>query len=251
MSTIAIPYAAFRRQAGARPLILGHRGARAHAPENTQEAFLRALSDGADGVELDVRMSRDGELFISHDDRVVMEGHDQPPRLGQLDAERIHRLGIDQGRPLMTLQQVLRLQKDTGALFNIELKSDLQRPLEMTRRVVEQVRNHGGDGILLSSFSPYQVGLLRLLVPTIPVCQLLESNHWLSARLRLLPLLGVAGVNLQADLLTAGTMKAIRSRFPLINTWTVNSATQAKRMAELGVDAIITDDPALILAALK
>lgn len=212
---------------------------------------MRALSDGADGVELDVRMSRDGELFISHDEIVFKDGYEGALCLGQLDTERIHRLGMDQGRPLMTLQQVLRLQKDTGALFNIELKGDVQRPLELARRVAEQIRAHGGDGILLSSFSPRQVAFLRLKLPTIPVCQLLETRLCLSVRLRLLPLLGVAGVNLQADLLTAGIMATIRSRFPLVNTWTVNSATEARRVAELGVDAIITDDPALILAAFR
>lgn len=212
---------------------------------------MRALSDGADGVELDVRMSRDGELFISHDERVFTGGNDQALRLGQLDAERIHRFGTDQGKALMTLQQVLRLQKDTGALFNIELKGDVQRPLELARRVASQVRAHGGDGILLSSFSPRQVAYLRLKLPAIPVCQLLETGLCLSARLRLLPLLGVAGVNLQADLLTAGIMKTIRSRFPLVNTWTANSVAEARRVADLGVDAIISDDPALILAAFR
>lgn len=174
-----------------------------------------------------MRMSRNGVLYISHDEVPDPE--------------------IAQGRPLMTLDQVLQLQKETGAIFNIELKGDVPAPLEMARRVAAKIMAHGGAGLLLSSFSPRQVAVLRKGLPHVPVCQLVAKEAWLSMRLRALPLLGVAGVNLRAGLLTERVMQTIRPRFPLINTWTVNSREEARRVADLGVDAIISDDPALIL----
>ena len=58
---------AFRRPPNAPPRIYGHRGARAHAPENTLAALERAWTDGADGIELDVRVTADGEVLVLHD----------------------------------------------------------------------------------------------------------------------------------------------------------------------------------------
>jgi glycerophosphoryl diester phosphodiesterase len=58
---------AWQRPAGARPFVLGHRGARHAAPENTQRAFELALAEGADGIELDVRLDRDGRVIVLHD----------------------------------------------------------------------------------------------------------------------------------------------------------------------------------------
>lgn len=246
LTTFPNKWLRFQRQVGARPFILGHRGARAYAPENTLQAFERALADGADGVELDVRMSADGELFVSHDDTFAAIG--QPPgKLSQLSAAQIFALTAESATPLPTLSQVLQLQAETGALFNIELKSDVPEPLQMARRVSALVSEHGGEGILLSSFDPQQVYLLAKALPHIPVCQLFAKAKFLSFRLGLMPILGVTGVNLRAELLTPKLMRKIRQRFQLINTWTVNSTEEARRVADLGVDAIITDDPAQIL----
>lgn len=241
------PWTRFERKTSARPIILGHRGARAHAPENTLQAFERALNDGADGVELDVRMSADGELFVSHDDALAASGKTRVEKISQLTAAQIIAMTAANAAPTPTLGQVLQLQSESGALFNIELKSDVPQPLRMARRVSELVAEHGGEGILLSSFSPRQVRVLTKALPHVPCCQLFAKATFLTSRLAITPVLGVAGVNLRAELLTAALMGKMRQRFRLINTWTVNSQKEARRVADLGVDAIITDDPALIL----
>jgi len=238
----------FCRKDGHRPFVLGHRGARAHCPENTLVAFERALADGADGVELDVRMSADGALIIAHDDRIMTQ--DGPAELHRLSSAQIQALRTKSGEPVVSLRQVLEFQARTGAYVNIELKGDVPAPSWMAQRAAHLIGQHGGQGIVLSSFDVRQVRALARALPHVPVALLFEQSQTVMSKLVPTALLGAVAVHPQASLLDAAFMATLRKKVPLINTWTVNSPAEALRLSALGVDAIITDDPKLILSVL-
>jgi len=242
---------AFRRSAQ-RPLIYGHRGARARAPENTIEAFELALAEGADGIELDVRMTADGELVVLHD------GHLQ---VGAGRAVPVHRLSLAQVKSLTrasgaiapTLSEVLTWHRARGKLANVELKGDVPHVRWLGRKAAECIQAHGTAGILLSSFHPGLVWQMTRLLPEVPVALLVEAGR-LGEVQRLLggwKLLGAAGVHPERRLLTAAYLRPFIQAHALVNTWTVNDPTEALRLAALGVDGIVTDRPLEILAAFE
>lgn len=222
-------------------------------------AFEQALLDGADGVEVDVRMSSDGELFIAHDDAIATLGG--PVLISRSSRSQVAGLATVHGQPVPTLRQVLEFQARTGAYVNIELKGDVIAPLWMAARAAELIRRHGGEGVLLSSFHLPQVFSLVRRLPNIPVALLLDAPRTtvgqalLSAAMlhcgRALVYLGAGAVHPKAQLLDETAMTRFRAHFRLINTWTVNTEEDVRRLAALGVDGIITDDPKMARLALS
>jgi|GEM_PF-251069 len=123
-----------------RPLILGHRGARRDAPENTLPAFQRALELGADGVELDVRLNQDLAVFLFHDDRLdkLLDGqrtveHSPSFKLRQLNAGKLLGPGYPE-TPLCTLPEALEVLRP-ARLVNIELKGPVQHRFQDMARL--------------------------------------------------------------------------------------------------------------------
>ncbi len=245
------PVSAFVRPQGRRPFIYGHRGARAHAPENTIFAFERALQDGADGIELDVRMSRDGGLFITHDDHVAFEGHDVPLALSKLTTSQAEHLKTRSGLPLPTLRDALQFQSRTGALFNVELKGDVLAPNWMAETAAEQIERHGGDRVIMSSFDPRVVRAFSKRLPEVPSALLFDQQQWLVRRLLPLDSCGAVGLHPESVTVDSALIARARKKAVVINVWTVNEASEALRLSDLGVDGIVGDDPAMLIAALR
>src|SRR5688572_18628019 len=119
-------FAALRRPPGARPFVLGHRGARHAAPENTQRAFELALSEGADGVELDVRLDRSGRAIVLHDAGLarVTQGIDAR-QVAELSAAEVDAAHVGGGEPIPVLIDVLAWAEEREARVNVELKGDV------------------------------------------------------------------------------------------------------------------------------
>ena len=235
-----------------RPLVYGHRGARARAPENTLAAFDLAVREGADGIELDVRMTADGELVILHDGHLALGG--QPPLdVARLSSSQVRAAGRRHGLAIPTLDEALAWHRAVGKLTNVELKADVPNWPWMARRAAERIRFHGAAGILISSFHPGVVRAMTLLLPEAPAALLLEAGridsveHFLGGY----RWLGAVGVHPERRLLTPAYFRALQRRGALVNTWTVNDPAEAVRLAELGVDGIVTDRPLEILAALS
>lgn len=243
--------ARFRRPPRALPWILGHRGARAHAPENTMAAFDLALAQGAIGVELDVRMTADGQLCIAHDPHLQLRGHPREVAVSDLSGTQLRKARLLSGEPLPTLEEVLDWQKRTGALVNVELKGDVKAPLWMARRAAELVRAHGGDGILFSSFHVGQVRQLTKSSAEVPTALLVEAKKSYVERVAPRAALRHVAIHPQASLVTAERMASWRAQGLLVNVWTVNDPKEAVRLSHLGVDALVTDSPRTILSALR
>lgn len=235
-----------------RPLVIAHRGASAHAPENTLAAFRLARDIGADGVELDVHLTSDGIPVVIHNASVnaTTDGTGTVNALSlrevkALDAGRYFGTAFA-GERIPTLAEVLEAV-GTDLLINIELKPQRQRGSGLELAVADVVRAMGmTDRVWFSSFKPYALAEIRKAAPGIP-CGLLISPLTLMA-LWLLPFTPMEALHPHHSLFR-GWMGALLQRLNIrTSVWTVDDPTTVRRVAVAGADAIITNDPAAVLA---
>ena len=229
--------AALRRSPGARPFVLGHRGARHAAPENTLAAFELALSEGADGVELDVRLDRSGRVIVLHDTGLarVTQGVDAR-RVAELSAAEVDAAHAGGGEHIPVLIDVLAWAEEREARVNVELKGDVPSLKALAQAVAGDVKKvrAAPERIFFSSFHPWLVH---------------EKQRAFRSAI-LFRMLGAAAVHPERTLITTERMARWRRADALVNTWTVNDDAEARQLAELGVDTIISDRPGAILQAL-
>jgi glycerophosphoryl diester phosphodiesterase len=232
------------------PIIFGHRGASAYAPENTLAAFRLALAQGADGFELDVTLSADGVPVVIHDDTVDRTTNGQGrvdaltlAQLQALDAGYSAKFGTHfAGERLPTLAAVLT-ELGPRALINIELKQDPSVGRTLAAQVVARVREQRlTQRVLISSFYYDNLQRVRALEPTLPVGLLYDPTEpWRVAQAWL-----ASGVRAEAhhphhtlfNPLTRALYRPYR-----VNVWTVNAEADLQRLMALGVDGVITDCP--------
>jgi len=209
----------------ARLLRLGHRGARARKsiPENTIASFDQALAEGSHGFEFDVRLSADAEPVICHD-----------PAHGAIEIQKARAADLP---GLCTLAQVLE-RYHQRAFLDMELKVPglEQITLNFLRKFPVQ------RGFVVSSFLPEVLKTLRDLDPSLPLGLIAETRP----QLQLWTKLPVSFVIPQFNLLTAELAQELKSEGKRILPWTVNHPDDMKKMADLGVDGLISDDPALL-----
>ncbi len=213
-------------------LLLGHRGARRHAPENTLAAFDLALEHGAHGFEFDVRCTLDRQTILCHD-----------PRLNQLPLRR-HTLKqiletCSSGEKPPSLEDVLDRYRHT--FLNIEVKVRGMEPI--IARAVKRARPRQ---YFISSFLPSVVRRLHALDSSL-ILGALAQTRWQLRRWRVLP---VTYVVPHYRLLTPRLMEKFRAADKKVVTWTVNDPRHMLRAAALGVDAIISDDTELLVKTL-
>jgi glycerophosphoryl diester phosphodiesterase len=150
------------------------------------------------------------------------------------------------------LADVLAWARTHGQRVNVELKSDVSRPHVLLRNVsrVARASGVGPELVLFSSFNPAFVAALRLLAREFPRAWLIDRGRSFVQRAPGFRLLA-DGVNPHHELVTATRIARWRRRGALLATWTVNDPDEARRVAALGVDSIISDEPGKILSALR
>jgi glycerophosphoryl diester phosphodiesterase len=208
-----------------RPLLLGHRGARAvrSIPENTIQSFERALADGCDGFEFDVRLTVDGEAVICHD-----------PRVRGIEVAKASRAQL-KGCP--RLEEVLA-RFCNRAFLDVELKVGGLESLTVS--LLEKYPSK--HGVVVSSFLPEVLRNVRAQHPSVPlglICETIEEfGVWRN----------VPGeyVIPHHGILNAGRSTELKSAGKKILVWTVNDRKEMSRCQDLGVDGIISDDAALL-----
>ncbi|MFM8304496.1 MAG: glycerophosphodiester phosphodiesterase [Actinomycetota bacterium] len=230
-----------------RPLVLAHRGARRRAPENTLEAFRRARELGADGVELDVRRTRDGVLVLHHD-----PGPAGGPVLATVDHAEVG----ERYPSIPTLAEALDVCR--GLLVNVEIKNlpwepDFDPRERIADDVVALLRARSGDRVLVSSFHLTTVDHLHERAPEVPTAFLFLAGMDLREVADLAADRGHAAVH--PDLRALGGPEVgefvahARARGLQVNVWTVNEPADMVRLADLGVDGLVTDVPDVALVA--
>lgn len=248
------------------PLILAHRGASAYAPENTLAAFRLARQMGADGIELDVQLTRDRVPVVIHDDTVNRTTNGQGV-VTEMNVGELARLDAgswkdDQyrGEPIPTLAQVFDALSDwlkpTGrtrpCLINVELKTERVRTAGLEREVLNVISRYSvQDRILLSSFNPLSLYRARKINPRIPRGLLYDNSlpvYFRNAWFRFLA--GPQAMHPEYPIIDERYMSWAKTHHLTVNTWTVDDPTEAARLAQLGVNAIITNVPDVLRNAL-
>jgi glycerophosphoryl diester phosphodiesterase len=241
-----------------RPLNIAHRGASAATPQNTLAAFRKAMELGADGVELDVRLSADGVPVVMHNFAVdeTTDGTGQVTdktlaELKELDASSKFAPEFA-GERIPTLAEVFEVLEGK-LLVNVELKDIRPKGVGLEASVVEVVRKYGMEKkVLFSSFHPFTLRRMRPLAPEIPSGLLYA--HGLTIYLRrawLAPFTPHEARHPDFAMVDERLVKWCRARKLRVNVWTVNDPAEMKRLIALGVDGIITGVPGVLGALVR
>jgi glycerophosphoryl diester phosphodiesterase len=239
-------------------LNLAHRGASHEAPANTLAAFLLAQELGADGIELDVQLSRDGKLVVIHDGTVdaTTDGHG-PVRTKTLAELKALDAGswfdpVFAGQRIPTLQEVVDAV-DQRLLINIELKTESGKDDGLASAVVRLVEeNHLLDRVVVSSFNPLALWRVRRLNPWIPLGMLYcDGLPFFLSRPWLRHLVRPEALHPDWALVNAGYVRWARKHGYRVHTWTVDDPSQMWQLVQAGVDLIITNRPDLLRQVLE
>lgn len=227
----------------ATPLIIAHRGASLERPENTLAAFRRALALDVDGIELDVRLTRDGVPVVFHDPALRrMTG--TPGRLAGRTWTQLRPLRIRGTEPVPRLVDVLRLTRGL-AVVQIEMKSGPVAPIVRAIRAA-----HATEWVILASFDARLVAAARDLAPAVPRMLISEGREAPATLVRRLAAGGATGLSVNHRAIrSAAWVRHFHQRGYAVWSWTVNEPTVARRLAGWGVDALLGDDPALLRGA--
>jgi glycerophosphoryl diester phosphodiesterase len=241
-----------------RPFIIAHRGASAAAPQNTLAAFRRALELGADGVELDVRLSADGIPVVIHNFEVdqVTDGKDKVADKALVELKELDAGGKFApqfaGERIPTLAEVFEALEGK-LLVNVELKDVSPKDVGLEAPVVEAVRKCGmKNKVLFSSFNPFSLRRIRSLAPEIPSGLLYA--HGLPIYLRrawFAPFTPHEVRHPDAEMTDARLVRWCHVRKLRVNVWTVDEPDKMRRLIALGVDGIITDVPDVLGALVR
>jgi glycerophosphoryl diester phosphodiesterase len=234
------------------PIIFAHRGASAHAPENTLAAFELALTQGADAIELDVKLSADKQAVVIHDATV---DRTTGARGRVKDLSLVELRSLDAGRffsekyiseKIPTLEEVFeRVGRRT--FINVELTNYNSPRDRLVETVCTLVRKFGlQQRVMFSSFFASNLSKARGLLPEVPRGLLVVSG-FLGAWARSF---GFAFGKYQAlhpylNDVTPQQVQRVHRLNRRVHVWTVNAADDMRRLFRWGVDAIFTDDPPL------
>lgn len=234
------------------PVIFAHRGASAHAPENTLAAFELALSQNADAIELDVKLSADGRVIVIHDPTVDRTTGSRG-RVKDLSFRELRALDAGSffsekyiGEKIPTLEEVFEaVGKRT--FINVELTNYTTPRDHLVEAVCVLVKKAGlQKHVMFSSFFASNLSKARAYLPDVPR-GLLAFNGWLGAWARSF---GFAFGRYQAlhpylKDVTAEQVQRVHRLNRRVHVWTVNAAEDMRRLFRWGVDAVFTDDPQL------
>jgi glycerophosphoryl diester phosphodiesterase len=240
------------------PLILAHRGASAHAPENTLASFARAIQDKADGIELDVWKCGSGEVVVTHNRNVKIltgkGGNLQKMSLSQLRKLDFgkHHGNVFHGEKIPTLKEVLDL---TGGmeLINIEIKGMGIRSDGIELDVAELIQRFKLlRRVVVSSFNPTILLRLQKINPALHLGLLLSEKSPLALRRGWSAnLLKPYSLHPSFPLLKPALIQKTHQKGAKVFSWTINTPHQLQTCIKYQIDAIITDDPAWARKAME
>lgn len=230
-------------------MIFAHRGASGYAPENTLEAFQLAAEQGADGVELDIQLSRDHQLIVSHDERIdrVSDGSGLICAM-TLKEIKSHLFNLTHPEysqaKAPTLDEVIDLLKPTGLRINIELKNSRLPYAGMEEKCLDLIEKRGmSERVIYSSFNHYSLRTIKQINPNavcglLYACCLIKPAEYLSRT-------GMDAMHTHySDLLmNPDAYHEVQEQGGLVNVWTVNDDRVMRNVMDFGADIFITDYP--------
>lgn len=221
-------------------LKIGHRGAKAHVAENTQESFIRAIEMGVEGVELDVHICATGELVVIHDFTVDRTTNGSG-EVSKMTLAELKSLIVEEKHTIPTLAEVLDTI-GTDTFINIEMKGR-----HTAKPVAELVRHYithkwfSPDNIIVSSFQREELQIINEYAPEIHLGVLTQASvaqawEWAGE-------FSAKAIHPHFSLLTESNVQKAQEAGYKIYTWTVNEPEDIERVKAYGVDGIISDYP--------
>jgi glycerophosphoryl diester phosphodiesterase len=250
----------------------GHRGARAIKPENTLPAFQYAIEQGVDVLELDMAVTKDDVIVISHDPHMnpqICKGPEGPrtiremtlAQLKQWDCGALKNPGFPQQQPapgtrVPTLDEVFTLAEKSRVEFNIETKISPDKP-ELTPSPEQFVKlfldvvkkHHLEERVMLQSFDFRTLRAMKKIAPEIRLSALVGPDR--RDYVTIAHESGAGIVSPYYTLVTGEKVKAAHAGGLVVVPWTANQPSDWDKLIAAEVDAIITDDPAALIAHLK
>lgn len=245
------------------PLIIGHRGASAVAPENTMAAFREALAVGADGIEFDVRLTRDGVPVVIHDSTLRRTGR-LPHRVADLTWTEISKIDVGswfassfEKETVPTLAELFTLFQTNDSTLYLEMKCDTaveQRPL--AEACVRLIKEHSlQERVIVECFQLPALKILKQLDPEIKTVALFEpaiTNPSVLSDQRIINQamdVGAAALALHHRLAREGLVQKAKRAGLHVAVWTVDDPAWIERARAIGIDALITNNPEKMIQA--
>lgn len=223
-------------------IIWAHRGASGHAPENTLVAFQKAMEMGADGIECDLRESREGDLVVFHDPTIKrLTG--QSGRVVDLTLSELKRLDIGSWfAPSFAQQTVLTAAElidkiPPPFLLNLEIKA------ASPQKVVDLIQKKGiAERVIVSSFDHILLKKVRSLHPTLPIGYLVNRESW-KKMLQEVRRLEAVSIHLASRKVTPALIESAHKEKLKVYVYTVNDPAQMAALIEMGADGLFTNYP--------
>lgn len=235
-----------------RPLIWAHRGASGYAPENTLAAFKKAIEMGADGIELDVQLTKDNKIVVIHDETINRTSNGCG-WVKDLTFEELRKYNYNKTHPeyeyadIPLLEEVYELIKSTNLTINVEIKTGIVFYQDIEKKVLELTSRMGlEDRVIYSSFNHKTCVNIKNMKPdskvgflyadgTIGICEY-AAKYKMDA-------IHPALYNLQyPDLMPSAMANGL-----MVNSWTINEPEHIKMALALNINAIITNYPDVAL----
>ncbi len=236
------------------PSVFAHRGASAHAPENTLAAFKLAHEQGADGIEFDVKLTKDGQVVAFHDPSLARTSNGTG-RISEYTLEALKQLDAGswfnekfRGERIPTLAEIFETV-GSQLFMNIELTNYATPFDSLVEKVAELVKRYRQEEhVIYSSFFPHNLIRAAQLTPGLPRGQLAlpgPAGWW---QRRWGRFLSIQAEHPYSQDVSAQNVDRAHHLGRRVYVWTVNNPTEMLRLQALGVDGIFTDDPQLALS---
>lgn len=236
-------------------LVIAHRGARGEAPENTLAAFQLGVEQGCDAIELDIHLSKDGEIIVIHDD-TLDRTTDRQGRVNELTLAEIKQADAGgwfhesfAGERVPTLGEVFDLVP-MHVMINVEVKNSYGRHIESA--LVELIkRKNRVDSVVISSFDHKSLLFLKLLEPELKIGLLYDINPGQHSAMAGTVGAPVYSLHPKHTRISREDVRAAIAQGLQVYPYTVNAEKRMEELIELGVSGIITDYPGKLRAILQ
>ncbi len=235
-------------------MVIAHRGNSSVAPENTMAAFHKALEVGADAIEMDVRLTRDGSVVVMHDRRLDRTTTGNGP-VGTYTLKELKSLDAGawfgtkfQAERVPTLEEVFETLPGDFPLY-VELKARGHGAWPLVKKTVDITRKHQRwDSTMVASFNPLAVAFLRALEPRIIRGYIWSQTHPLPLRARwLIPLAQPHWMAPDRRTLTSELLSRCHAMGRPVAAWDIDGHADMKQLKDMGLEGVVTNYPEALL----